>query len=195
MRDRPGTLRSARARSRVFPSARIRTRAGNPWSIGSVPYPFRHALMALLCAPLTAQQGKRLQYVFRKLQKVGKKGMVERLTRFIVPSLVGRQHFPVPERLEDLVGAVQLRRGQTSRGRASARSCAYRLQALRRGAAGACQSAHTRNTFMTSSPRWLMTLTAIRPDVGRSNGRERSLRSVAQASSLISALRVVFRAL
>ena len=47
MRDRPGTLRSARARSRVFPSARIRTRAGNPWSIGSVPYPFRHALMAL----------------------------------------------------------------------------------------------------------------------------------------------------
>ena len=32
----------------------------------------------------------------------------------------------------------------------------------------------TRNTFMTSSPRWLMTFTAIRPEVGVSNGRERS---------------------
>ena len=140
MRDRPGTLRSARARSRVFPSARIRTRAGNPWSIGSVPYPFRHALMALLCAPLTAQQGKRLQYVFRKLQKVGKKGMVERLTRFIVPSLVGRQHFPVPERLEDLVGAVQLRRGQTSRvapARAHARTASKRYVEGQRGPAKA----------------------------------------------------------
>jgi hypothetical protein len=49
-------------------------------------------------------------------------------------------------------------------------------------------------TFITSSPRWLMTLTAMRPDLGVSKGREVSLLSVAQASALISALRVVFRA-
>ena len=36
-----------------------------------------------------------------------------------------------------------------------------------------------------------MTFTAIRPDVGLSNGREVSLCRLAQASSLISALRVV----
>ena len=47
---------------------------------------------------------------------------------------------------------------------------------------------HTRDIFMTSSPRWLMTLTAIRPDSGFSNGRDVSLFSVAHASSLISAL-------
>ena len=40
-----------------------------------------------------------------------------------------------------------------------------------------------------------MTLTAMRPDLGLSKGREVSLLSVAQASSLISALRVVLRAL
>ena len=40
-----------------------------------------------------------------------------------------------------------------------------------------------------------MTFTAMRPDFGFSNGREVSLFSVAQASALISALRVVFRAL
>ena len=51
----------------------------------------------------------------------------------------------------------------------------YRVVAAPRGGI-----AQTRKTFITSSPRWLMTLTAIRPDVGRSNGRERSLRSVAQ---------------
>jgi len=53
----------------------------------------------------------------------------------------------------------------------------------------------TLNTFMTSSPRWLMTLTAMRPERGLEKGREVSLLSVAQASSLISALRVVLRAL
>src|SRR5438552_3717889 len=53
----------------------------------------------------------------------------------------------------------------------------------------------TRNTFITSSPRWLMTFTAMRPVSGLSNGRETSLCSVAQASSSISALRVVFNAL
>jgi hypothetical protein len=36
-----------------------------------------------------------------------------------------------------------------------------------------------------------MTLTAMRPDFGLANGREVSLLRVAQASSLISALRVV----
>ncbi len=40
-----------------------------------------------------------------------------------------------------------------------------------------------------------MTLTAMRPDSGRSNGREMSLWSVAQASGSISAFRVVLRAL
>ena len=50
----------------------------------------------------------------------------------------------------------------------------------------------TRNTFITSSPRWLMTFTAMRPDSGLSNGREMPLCSVSHASSLISALSVVF---
>src|SRR5215475_1537522 len=50
-------------------------------------------------------------------------------------------------------------------------------------------------TFMTSSPRWLITFTAIRPLFGLSNGREVSLCSVAQASGSISALSVVLRAL
>ncbi len=53
----------------------------------------------------------------------------------------------------------------------------------------------TGNTFMTSSPRWLMTLTAMRPDLGLGNGREVSLLRLAQASSSISALSVVFSAL
>lgn len=54
---------------------------------------------------------------------------------------------------------------------------------------------HTLNTFITSSPRWLITFTAIRPDFGFSNGREVSLFSVAQASGSISAFKVVFSAL
>jgi hypothetical protein len=33
----------------------------------------------------------------------------------------------------------------------------------------------TLNTFITSSPKWLMTLTAIRPDFGLPNSREVSL--------------------
>ena len=53
----------------------------------------------------------------------------------------------------------------------------------------------TENTFITSSPRWLMTLTAMRPDVGLEKGREVSLLRLAQASSSISALNVVFSAL
>ncbi len=44
----------------------------------------------------------------------------------------------------------------------------------------------TLDTFITSSPRWLITFTAIRPDFGLSKGREVSLCKVAQASSLIS---------
>src|SRR4029077_3585250 len=51
------------------------------------------------------------------------------------------------------------------------------------------------NTFITSSPRWLMTFTAMRPDAGLSNGRDVSLLSVAQASALISAFSVVLSAL
>ena len=49
----------------------------------------------------------------------------------------------------------------------------------------------TLNTFSTSSPRWLMTLTAMRPDPGLGKGRDVSLWSVAHASASISALRVV----
>ena len=40
-----------------------------------------------------------------------------------------------------------------------------------------------------------MTLTAMRPEAGRSKGRDVSLWSVSQASRSISALRVVFSAL
>ena len=53
----------------------------------------------------------------------------------------------------------------------------------------------TPNTFITSSPRWLITLTAIRPDCGLSNGRETSLCRLAQACWSISAFSVVFSAL
>ncbi len=61
---------------------------------------------------------------------------------------------------------------------------------LAKGGVGSVEI-HTRKTFITSSPRWLMTLTAMRPVDGFSNGREVSLLSEAQASWLISALRVV----
>ena len=54
---------------------------------------------------------------------------------------------------------------------------------------------HTRNTFITSSPRWLMTLTAMRPEAGLRKGREVSLWRLAQASSSISARSVVLSAL
>ena len=54
---------------------------------------------------------------------------------------------------------------------------------------------YTRNTFMTSSPRWLMTFTAMRPDLGFAKGREMDLRSDSQASGTISALSDVFRLL
>ena len=53
--------------------------------------------------------------------------------------------------------------------------------------------AHTLKTFITSSPRWLMTLTAMRPEAGLSKEREVSLLRVSQASALISALSVVLR--
>ena len=54
---------------------------------------------------------------------------------------------------------------------------------------------YTVNTFITSSPKWLMTLTAMRPVDGRGNAREVSLRSDCHASSPISALSVVLRLL
>ena len=69
------------------------------------------------------------------------------------------------------------------------RECGVERESVKPG------SDHTRKTFITSSPRWFMTLTAMRPDSGRSNGREMSLWSVAQASGSISAFRVVLRAL
>jgi len=50
---------------------------------------------------------------------------------------------------------------------------------------------YTRNTFITSSPRWLMTFTAILPLLGLANGRLVSLWSDSQASALISAFSVV----
>ena len=48
----------------------------------------------------------------------------------------------------------------------------------------------TRKTFMTSSPRWLITFTAMRPERGLSNGRDVSLWRVAQASSSTSAFKL-----
>src|SRR5581483_5173647 len=48
----------------------------------------------------------------------------------------------------------------------------------------------TRKTFMIKSPRWSLS-TAMRRRFGFSKGRGVSLRRAAQASSLISALRVV----
>ena len=50
---------------------------------------------------------------------------------------------------------------------------------------------YTLKTFITSSPKWLMTLTAMRPDLGLSKGLEVSLLRLSQASALISALRLV----
>ena len=44
------------------------------------------------------------------------------------------------------------------------------LRILRAGAVR-----QTRTTFITSSPKWLMTFTAIRPDIGFSNGLDTSL--------------------
>src|SRR5665213_11725 len=57
------------------------------------------------------------------------------------------------------------------------------------------QHRYTVNTFITSSPKWLITFTAMRPVDGRGNGREVSRYRVAQASSSISAFRAVFRLL
>ena len=51
----------------------------------------------------------------------------------------------------------------------------------------------TLSTFITSSPRWLITFTAILPVLGVSNGRDVSLFRVSHASRLISDFRDVFR--
>lgn len=51
-----------------------------------------------------------------------------------------------------------------------------------------------RNTFITSSPRWLITFTAILPLLGFGNALDVSLFSVAHASASISAFNVVFSA-
>lgn len=47
---------------------------------------------------------------------------------------------------------------------------------------------HTLNTFCTSSPKWLMTFTQMRPSFGLGNGREMVAFSSAHAVSSISAL-------
>jgi len=48
----------------------------------------------------------------------------------------------------------------------------------------------TANTFITSSPRWLITFTAIRPDFGLAKGREVSEYGLSQAAWPISAFSV-----
>ena len=53
----------------------------------------------------------------------------------------------------------------------------------------------TRYTFITSSPRWLITFTAMRPVEGLANGTETSLLRDSQASKSISALSELFRLL
>lgn len=57
----------------------------------------------------------------------------------------------------------------------------------------ACCLISTRNTFISSSPRWLIIFTAMQPLAGLGNGREMSLWSVAQASASVLALSVVWR--
>ena len=52
------------------------------------------------------------------------------------------------------------------------------------------RASYTLNTFITSSPRWLMILTAMRPVEGTGNGREMSLCIDSHASASISALSV-----
>ena len=76
-------------------------------------------------------------------------------------------------------------------------TCPPRSGRLRRQRQANVHGGHaysTRNTFITSSPRWLMTFTAIRPLFGIGNGRETSLFSVAHTSALISAFSVVLSA-
>ena len=50
---------------------------------------------------------------------------------------------------------------------------------------------HTRNTFITSSPRWLITFTAIRPDARPAKGHEVSVFRISQVSLLMPAFTVV----
>ena len=54
---------------------------------------------------------------------------------------------------------------------------------------------YTPSTFMTSSPRWLMTFTATLPDLGLANGRDTVRFRLSQASSSISPFSVVFSCL
>ena len=54
---------------------------------------------------------------------------------------------------------------------------------------------YTPRTFITSSPRWLMTLTAMRPDFGRGKGRDSVRLRLSQASSSMSPFSVVLSAL
>lgn len=67
--------------------------------------------------------------------------------------------------------------------------------AIDHGPTTSCLDYATRKTFITSSPRWLITFTAMRPVLGLGKGRDVSECRLAQASALISALRVVLRAL
>ena len=60
---------------------------------------------------------------------------------------------------------------------------------------GAARVQATWYSFITSSPRWLITLTAMLPPSGLANTTEVSLLREAQASALISAFREVFRLL
>jgi len=72
----------------------------------------------------------------------------------------------------------------------------HRTRPIRRVHPGDTASCpHTSKTCITSSPKWLMTFTAMRPWSGGSKGREVSRWRLLQASSSISAFRAVFRAL
>ena len=72
----------------------------------------------------------------------------------------------------------------------------HRTRPIRRVPPGDTASyPHTSKTCITSSPKWLMTFTAMRPWSGGSKGREVSRWRLLQASSSISAFRAVFRAL
>ena len=82
-------------------------------------------------------------------------------------------------------GPLQLVKAQARVGRVELqveRGCLYRLlllsgqlaEAIGKGVGNAEFHHLTRKTFITSSPRWLMTLTAMRPDAGLANGRDTS---------------------
>ena len=66
-------------------------------------------------APLTAQQGKGLQYVFRKAQQIDQDSLVERLPHAVLVGFVGGPQRLIMELIENLTRMPQLSRCEFSR--------------------------------------------------------------------------------